>query len=134
MKVALYHIIQEKVAENKCKLGEYLTDSLRTRESSKRESSSGNMLSYRMNNPLAVLKPQLTFNLDSPNISEVTIYQTAMLPLVEKIMTNIQRRLSSIRSHSLAEEGKWPTICWCYIGFLQCLQIVLFMISREYLI
>nr|GEZ86206.1 histone-lysine N-methyltransferase EZA1 isoform X1 [Tanacetum cinerariifolium] len=61
----------------------------RTKEySSKRECSSGDMLSFRMNNPLAVLKPQQTFDLDSPDIPEV-IYPTAMLPLVEKIPRSI---------------------------------------------
>ncbi|GJW20417.1 hypothetical protein Tco_0031039 [Tanacetum coccineum] len=57
--------VSEKVAKNKCKLEGvlYLADMLRTKEYS-------NMLSFRMNNPLAVLKPQQKFDLDSPDIPE----------------------------------------------------------------
>ncbi|GKD52955.1 histone-lysine N-methyltransferase EZA1 isoform X1, partial [Tanacetum coccineum] len=83
--------VSEKVAKNKCKLEGvlYLADMLRTKEySSKGECGSGDMLSFRMNNPLAELKPQQTFDLDSPDIPEV-IYPTAMLPLVEKIPRSI---------------------------------------------
>ena len=79
-------ISQEKVAKNKCKLEGviYLVD-MNNDYSSKRESSLGYMISYRRNNPLAILKPQLTYDLDSPDIRGVTIYPTAKLPLVEKI-------------------------------------------------
>ncbi|GKC56025.1 histone-lysine N-methyltransferase EZA1, partial [Tanacetum coccineum] len=84
--------VSEKVAKNKCKLEGvllYLADMLRTKEHySKGECSSCDMLSFRMNNPLAELKPQQTFDLDSPDIPEV-IYPTAMLPLVEKIPRSI---------------------------------------------
>ncbi|GKC11738.1 hypothetical protein Tco_1008520, partial [Tanacetum coccineum] len=45
---------------------------------------SGDLLSFRMNNPLVVLKPQLTFDLDIPNTPKGTIYRTAMLLLLEK--------------------------------------------------
>ncbi|GKE84147.1 hypothetical protein Tco_1557889, partial [Tanacetum coccineum] len=45
---------------------------------------SGDLLSFRMNNPLVVLKSQLTFDLDIPNTPKGTIYRTAMLLLLEK--------------------------------------------------